>query len=52
MLCSQYGRTVNGTTAYVAGSTRVVIPDRGTAYPITAYLPVVTFIYDACIPRY
>jgi hypothetical protein len=52
VLCSQYGRTVNGTTAYVAGSTRSLSFPIESAYPITAYLPVVTFIYDACIPRY
>jgi hypothetical protein len=38
VLCSQYGRTVNGTTAYVAGSTRVVrFPIEGphTRLPLT-----------------
>ena len=43
----------NGTTQRYSRLYRsLVIPDRVAAYPITAYLPIVTFIYDACIPRY
>ena len=47
MLCSQYGRTVNGTTAYVAGSTFVVIPDR---VRIPDYrLPTGCYVHIRCV---
>jgi len=52
VLCSQYGRTVNGTHSAYEPALRSLSFPIESAYPITAYLPVVTFIYDACIPRY
>ena len=40
MLCSQYGRTVNGTTAYVAGLRALSFPIEGphTLLPLTYQL--------------
>jgi len=49
VLCSQYGRTVNGTTAYVAGSTRVVIrPIEGVRIP-DYRLPTGCYVHIRCV---